>query len=333
MKCLLKKIKLFIKDCYNIFLLFKSNLFDAKYYRLEMPNYRGNLLIHYYKIGYLEGKNPSEKFDNDYYLEKYKDVRDANINPLVHYLKIGKKEKRKIKGFKGLSIQKIIRREYKDFFFYNIHFVCFNDKVNIFVENLDKLSFNYLNSLKDRYKKDLIVYYKNKSNNCKFISNIKYIKIDKYYYINIKNNDVVICYDFVSFLSISKYNLKNVILDFIERDDSNESEKNFIKYLFRIRRKDCLIKSLNENLEQYNIFNVEKTKDIIFDIQNNFSLSLYLISELFLNNKFNDEINVLYLSNDYKIDIVLDNGLIIYSNCKDKYKKIVLFDCKMDIDK
>ena len=333
MKRVLKKIKSLIRDCYNIFLLFKSDLFNKKYYRLEIPNYKGNLLMHYYKIGYLEGKNPSESFDNDYYLEKYKDVRDANINPLVHYLKIGKKEKRKIRSFKGLSIQKIIRREYDNFFFYKIHFVDNNDKINVFVENLDKLDFKYLDKLKDKYKKDLIIYYKNKSNNYKLNSNIKYIRIDKYYYINVSYNDVIVCYDFISFLSISRYKFKNIILDFIERKDITEIEKNFINSLSVIRKKNYLIRNSSKEFDQNKIFDIKKTKNIIFNIQNNFALSFYLINEFFLSNKCNEIINISYINSNFKMDIELDNGLIIGLNNKEVFETLTFSECEMLLDK
>ncbi|MCI0501190.1 MAG: glycosyltransferase, partial [Epsilonproteobacteria bacterium] len=41
-----------------------------------------------------EGRNPSSVFDTNFYLESYPDVRDAGINPLVHFIRHGSKEGR-----------------------------------------------------------------------------------------------------------------------------------------------------------------------------------------------------------------------------------------------
>ena len=49
---------------------------------------------HYLTLGYLEGKQPSEHFDGLSYLKAYPDVAEQGVNPLVHYLKYGKKEGR-----------------------------------------------------------------------------------------------------------------------------------------------------------------------------------------------------------------------------------------------
>lgn len=43
----------------------------------------------------MDGKeNPSKKFDGNYYLRKYDDVRKSKTNPLVHYVLHGKEEGR-----------------------------------------------------------------------------------------------------------------------------------------------------------------------------------------------------------------------------------------------
>lgn len=75
----------------------KMKLFDQKYYSKyneEITNL--DPLTHYLLKGWKEGKNPSEKFDNNYYLEEYPDVKIAGMNPLVHYVCYGINENRKI---------------------------------------------------------------------------------------------------------------------------------------------------------------------------------------------------------------------------------------------
>ena len=49
---------------------------------------------HYLTIGWLEGKNPSQFFSTTDYLAKNPDVKNANINPLLHFEKYGIKENR-----------------------------------------------------------------------------------------------------------------------------------------------------------------------------------------------------------------------------------------------
>lgn len=48
------------------------------------------------KYGWQEGRNPSQSFNTKYYLNTYPDIKKAGINPLVHYIRFGKKEGRSI---------------------------------------------------------------------------------------------------------------------------------------------------------------------------------------------------------------------------------------------
>jgi len=78
-------------------LIIEKNLFDYDYYINQYPEVTEcnmDLLDHYLKIGYKEGKNPSENFDTDYYLRMYGDVRQSQLNPLEHYVLYGLKEGR-----------------------------------------------------------------------------------------------------------------------------------------------------------------------------------------------------------------------------------------------
>jgi len=53
-----------------------------------------NPLDHYIYHGWREGRTPSIKFDGNYYLRRYPDVKKSKINPLIHYVLHGKKEGR-----------------------------------------------------------------------------------------------------------------------------------------------------------------------------------------------------------------------------------------------
>ncbi|WP_162541312.1 glycosyltransferase [Aggregatibacter actinomycetemcomitans] len=97
-KLLMKIKKIFNKTDYDI--LRKSGLFNSEYYLNNNQDVReANVdpIQHFLDYGWKEGRNPSPKFDLNSYLDSYNDVKSANINPLLHYVKYGKKEGRKIK--------------------------------------------------------------------------------------------------------------------------------------------------------------------------------------------------------------------------------------------
>jgi len=78
----------------------KSGLFDPAYYLLNNPDVRNadvDPLSHFIKQGWKEGRQPSAIFDTNFYLQKNPDVNHSGINPLIHYLKHGKKEGRAAK--------------------------------------------------------------------------------------------------------------------------------------------------------------------------------------------------------------------------------------------
>ena len=66
-----------------------SGLFDSEFYSETYDDFKGDPLNHYLTKGYKEGKLPSLDFDSDFYLKAYPDVRQAGINPLVHYMAYG----------------------------------------------------------------------------------------------------------------------------------------------------------------------------------------------------------------------------------------------------
>ena len=93
----IRKITRYPKQSSELNLLRKSALFDANWYMANNPDVAKtemDPLLHYYRYGGFEGRDPSLKFSSSWYLDAYKDVKKAGINPLVHYLKYGRTEGR-----------------------------------------------------------------------------------------------------------------------------------------------------------------------------------------------------------------------------------------------
>lgn len=80
-------------------LIESSEFFDSAWYA---RTYLGNEKMqrksayHYLTTGATLGFNPSQKFNTNFYLENNPDVRDSSLNPLVHFLRFGQAENRKI---------------------------------------------------------------------------------------------------------------------------------------------------------------------------------------------------------------------------------------------
>ena len=86
-----------LKNWRDYWIIKRSGLFDPIYYLMNNPDVRRadvDPLMHFVKYGWKEGRNPSENFDTSYYLNAYPDVKEAGINPLFHYIKFGLKENR-----------------------------------------------------------------------------------------------------------------------------------------------------------------------------------------------------------------------------------------------
>ena len=70
---------------------------DEKWYFSQYPEAKKSGLSakdHYFSVGWKLGYNPSAKFDTNFYLKKYPDIANVNMNPLTHYVKYGKNENR-----------------------------------------------------------------------------------------------------------------------------------------------------------------------------------------------------------------------------------------------
>lgn len=82
-------------------LIEESGLFNEEYYKKNYDNFEQLKPIEHYLLkGWKEGNNPSPKFDNDFYLERYPSIKKSRVNPLVHYIKYGINENREIREVK-----------------------------------------------------------------------------------------------------------------------------------------------------------------------------------------------------------------------------------------
>ena len=89
-------------DPYNHFLRYgiienrqPNELFNPQYYLSQVGSPVADPTTHYLRTGAKLGFDPHPVFDTKWYLETYPDVRRAGINPLLHYLRSGRREGRR----------------------------------------------------------------------------------------------------------------------------------------------------------------------------------------------------------------------------------------------
>ena len=82
----------------NYSLILNSPYFDENWYKnkYDLDEY-SDPAKHYLEIGFVKGFDPSCDFSNKDYYEANVDVEKHGMNPLLHYEKYGRKEKRKLK--------------------------------------------------------------------------------------------------------------------------------------------------------------------------------------------------------------------------------------------
>lgn len=72
--------------------------FDAEFYRLLQPalenSSKRELYKHYVEKGWKDNLDPNAEFSVSAYRSNNRDVRDAGIEPLFHYIAVGQHEKR-----------------------------------------------------------------------------------------------------------------------------------------------------------------------------------------------------------------------------------------------
>ena len=92
---------MFIKYIYHYYLIKRSGLFDKGFYLLTNQDVRDadiDPLWHFVKNGWVEKRDPSALFEINSYLNLNPDVEVQNINPLIHYIKHGQYENRPLKS-------------------------------------------------------------------------------------------------------------------------------------------------------------------------------------------------------------------------------------------
>ena len=75
----------------------RSGYFDSFYYLAAYPDVRRSdvePLLHFIQYGWREKRNPSVRFETAFYLRMNPDVEQAGINPLIHYIQHGVREGR-----------------------------------------------------------------------------------------------------------------------------------------------------------------------------------------------------------------------------------------------
>ena len=70
-----------------------SKLFRARWYCRQYHLHGVNPYQHYLETGWKLGYDPSKEFSTEFYLQENQDVKEAGINPLMHYELYGKNEK------------------------------------------------------------------------------------------------------------------------------------------------------------------------------------------------------------------------------------------------
>lgn len=126
----------------------KSGLFDEKYYLLTYNDVRKadiDPIKHYLKYGWKEGKNPSDKFNTNNYLNDYPYLRNKNICPLIHKIldKKGNIREEKKKLYKNIfmnlnKLSKHLNRYNFNRFVYHIkkgNFSFINEKISFYTNN------------------------------------------------------------------------------------------------------------------------------------------------------------------------------------------------------
>lgn len=84
--------KISFTEALQAIIIHNSNLFDPNFYLEKYEDVREkniNPILHYIKSGAKEGRFPNPIFDSTYYLNEYPDVTEKNLNPLVHFISHG----------------------------------------------------------------------------------------------------------------------------------------------------------------------------------------------------------------------------------------------------
>lgn len=87
----------FVKLMMDIWTIRHSKLFDSVFYLSTYKDVREadvDPVAHYARFGWIEGRDPSDFFSTSYYLSNNPDVKEKGGNPLVHFIRFGARENR-----------------------------------------------------------------------------------------------------------------------------------------------------------------------------------------------------------------------------------------------
>lgn len=88
-------IKRRIDEWRDLKLIRDSGFFDRNWYlakNFDVAKLKIDPLLHYFKEGGYQGRDPGPFFCSNRYLAAYQEVRESGLNPLIHYLKYGQKK-------------------------------------------------------------------------------------------------------------------------------------------------------------------------------------------------------------------------------------------------
>jgi len=84
----------------------QSGLFDHQWYLATYPDVAAagaDPLLHFFDLGWREGRDPGPHFATSAYLKANADVARSGINPLIHFVEFGRSEGREIRAHRASS--------------------------------------------------------------------------------------------------------------------------------------------------------------------------------------------------------------------------------------
>lgn len=91
---IIRKVRRAATSVLDILIISCSGMFDTKYYSAHYGVAEFLAVLDYAYSGFRSGRNPSKAFSNEKYYALYQDVAHSSMNPLGHYLRYGKYERR-----------------------------------------------------------------------------------------------------------------------------------------------------------------------------------------------------------------------------------------------
>lgn len=331
-----------LSDIKNMYLIKKSKYFDEKYYKLENPGVKGDPCSHYYYYGWKEGKSPSFEFSNDFYLKNYKDVEDAGINPLLHYLKFGKAENRIIEKDNGLTLKKVYEKVYGCAYFYKTYVYDTNIKrVNLFFDSINEdvvqLSglIEYVVNFCKKHNYELrIVYFTVDFELLKdVLTNNKIILPDKTIFLNLKSsnylevglNDKYICTSWKTARALLNTASIHANIYYYLQDNLEELPKEECYQIFNICTNDHVVvmvkdKKVIDSIKKCQLkfetgkkkIGLNKVNQLYCDFDKMFIVGVELLNDVFLSGVLDSDawrVNILENEKDFKFHFDTNVGI------------------------